>query len=148
MEGVKEFWEKVPRKCLNGVWKHLCPQLVYDFVGFDIQENVSKANKESLDKAREARFDQLEQKDIDELLELHTVELTNEELLEMETIENAELEAAASRPISEIPEPERFLTKSDLEKAPSFIREGLDILEAKDPNINRSATLPEKLCQS
>ncbi|XP_076041997.1 uncharacterized protein LOC143025902 [Oratosquilla oratoria] len=142
---IKESWEKVPRKCLNGVWKHLCPQLVYDFIGFDSQENVSKANKESLDKAREARFDQLEQKDIDELLESHTVELTNKEQLEMETIQNSELEAAASWPISETPEPERALTESDLEKALLFIREGLDILEAKDPNINKSATVAKKV---
>ena len=142
---IKESWEKVPRKCLNGVWKHLCPQLVYNFVGFDIQENVLKVNKESLDKAREAGFDELEQNDIDELLESHREELTNEELFEMEKIQEAELEAAASNPTEENPEPERILTKSDLEKSLSFIREGLDILEANDPNINRSATVARKV---
>ncbi|XP_068251128.1 tigger transposable element-derived protein 1-like [Palaemon carinicauda] len=142
---INESWEKVPMKCLNGVWKHLCPQLVYDFVDFDIQENISKSNQECLAKAREAGFDQLEAKDIDELIESHRVELTNEDLLELEKIQNAELEVAASRPTSETPEPERQLTKSDLEKALSCIREGLDILKAKDPNINRSATVARKV---
>ena len=140
---IKESWEKVPSKCLNGVWKHLCPQFVHDFVVFDINDNVLRANKESLDKAREAGFDDLEQKDIDELLESHREELTNEELLEMEKIQNAELEA--SRPTPETPEPERVLTKSDLEKALASIRDGLDVLEAKDPNINRSATVARKV---
>ncbi|XP_047473466.1 tigger transposable element-derived protein 1-like [Penaeus chinensis] len=140
---IKESWEKVPSKCLNGVWKHLCPQFVHDFVVFDINDNVLRANKESLDKAREAGFDDLEQKDIDELLESHREELTNEELLEMEKIQNAELEA--SRPTPETPEPEKVLTKSDLEKALASIRDGLDVLEAKDPNINRSATVARKV---
>ncbi|XP_063612010.1 uncharacterized protein LOC134785576 [Penaeus indicus] len=106
-------------------------------------DNVLRANKESQDKAREAGFDDLEQKDIDELLESHREELTNEKLLEMEKIQNAELEA--SRPTPETPEPERVLTKSDLEKALASIRDGLDVLEAKDPNINRSATVARKV---
>ncbi|MPC96326.1 hypothetical protein E2C01_091579 [Portunus trituberculatus] len=64
----------------------------------------------------------------------------------MEKIQKAELEAAASCPTAaETPEPERILTKSDLEKSLLFIREGLDILEAKDPNINRSATVVRKV---
>ncbi|XP_064103302.1 tigger transposable element-derived protein 1-like [Macrobrachium nipponense] len=142
---IKESWEKVPRKCLNGVWKHLCPQLVHDFVGFDISENIYKASKECLVKAKEAGFDELEEKDIEELLESHREELTNEELLEMEKLQNAELEAAASRPTAPTPEPERMLTKSDLEEALSSIRGALDILEAKDPNINRSATIARKV---
>ena len=55
------------------------------------------------------------------------------------------IRAAASRPTAPTPEPERMLTKSDLEEALSSIRGALDILEAKDPNINRSATIARKV---
>ncbi|XP_050699783.1 tigger transposable element-derived protein 1-like [Eriocheir sinensis] len=142
---IKESWEKVPRKCLNGVWKNLCPQLVHDFAGFDIQAKVSKTILECLAKAREAGFEEIEEKDIVELLESHSVDLTNEELLEREKLHTAELEAVRSRSTPETPEPERVLTKKDLQEALSSIREALDILEAKDPNINRSATVSRKV---
>ena len=45
----------------------------------------------------------------------------------------------------ETPEPERVLIKSDLEKALASIRDGLDVLEAKDSNVNRSATVARKV---
>lgn len=133
------------RKCLNGVWKNLCPQLVHDFAGFDIQEAVSKSNLECLAKAKEAGFEDLKETDITELLKSHTVELTNEELLEREQLLAAELEAARAQSNSETPEPERVLTRKDLEDALSSIREALDVLEAKNPNIDRSATVTRKV---
>ncbi|KAK4326641.1 hypothetical protein Pmani_002851 [Petrolisthes manimaculis] len=136
---IKDSWEKVNRKCLNGVWKKVCPQFVHDFTGFDIASTVSKSNRECLAKAIEAGFDDLEENDIDELLDSHTVELTNEELLENEKEQEAKLQST-----SETPESRKELTLKDLREAMSSIRAGLDILEAKDPNVNRSATCPKR----
>lgn len=89
---IKESWEKVPRN--NRVWKNLCPELVHDFIGFDIQEKVLEIHLECVAKVRKAGFKQTEEKDIAELIGSHRVELSNEELLEREKIETAELEAS------------------------------------------------------
>ncbi|KAK4310882.1 hypothetical protein Pmani_017593 [Petrolisthes manimaculis] len=97
---VKDSWEKVNRKCLNGVWKNVCPQFVHDFTGFDIASTVSKSYRECLAKAIEAGFDDLEKNDIDELLDSHTVELTNEELLENEKEQEAKSQSTSETPES------------------------------------------------
>lgn len=115
---IKSAWEEIPRSCLNGVWKKLCPQLVHDFTGPSIEENVASANKETLSKIREAGFTDVYDKDIEDLIEMK---------------QQKEMEGTVSPATTK-----KMLLTKDLQVALNKIREGLQILVDKDPKVERS----------
>jgi hypothetical protein len=45
---IKISWQHVPRQCMNGVWKKICPQFYHDLRGFNIEYNITTALKESV----------------------------------------------------------------------------------------------------
>lgn len=140
---IKQSWEEVPRSCLNGVWKKLCPYFVHDFKGFSINDNVASANRKSLLFAQQLGFDELEDNDINELLQSHHEELSNDDLLEIERervqrMEEAEAAAAAA---SSSQEPLRALTATNLTQCMDLLRQAMKILEENDPNVERSGAV-------
>jgi hypothetical protein len=80
----KILWQQVPRQCMNGVWKKICPQFYHDLRGFNVEYNITTANKESMKVAQKLGLGEVDEGDIEDLLESHTKELTNEDLLESE----------------------------------------------------------------
>ena len=68
---IKQSWDEVPTKCLNGVWKKLCPQFVHSFEGFNVDDIVSKANKDTISYAQDLGLDEVEEEDINQLLQSH-----------------------------------------------------------------------------
>lgn len=140
---IKESWEEVPRSCLNGVWKKLCPSFVHDFKGFNINDNLASTNSKSLRLAQQVGFENLESEDIDKLLNSHQEELSNEELLEIErervkVMEEAEAAAAAAASPAQ---PQRALTATNLTECLNLLRQAMQILEENDPNVERSSSV-------
>ena len=69
-------------KCINGVWKNLCPQFFHDFKGFSIEDNITAAKQRTVVLAKKLGF-QVEENYIEELLQSHSNELGNEDLMEL-----------------------------------------------------------------
>lgn len=139
---IKQSWEEVPRSCLNGVWKKLCPHFVHNFKGFSNNDNVASANRKSLHFAQKLGFDELEDNDIDELLQSHQEELSNDDLLEIErerVQRMEEAEAAAAAAASQ--EPLRALTVTNLSQCMDLLRQAMKIIEENDPNVERSGAV-------
>lgn len=144
---IKRSWDEVPRTCLNGVWKKLCPQFVHDFKGFSIKENVAKSNSRSLRLAQQLGFSDVEEEDIDELLQSHEQELSNEDLLEIEKerveqLEKAEAAAAAS---ASREQPLRTFTATNLAECMEHIQLAMAIIEENDSNVDRSSTVSREV---
>lgn len=140
---IKESWEEVPRSCLNGVWKKLCPAFVHDFKGFSINDNLASTNSKSLRLAQQVGFENLDSEDIDELLDSQNEELSNEDLLEIErervkVMEEAEAAAAAAASPAQ---PQRALTATNLSECLDLLRQSMKILEENDPNVERSSSV-------
>ncbi|XP_064093611.1 tigger transposable element-derived protein 1-like [Macrobrachium nipponense] len=108
---IKSAWEEIPRRFLNGVWKELCSQLVHDFTGSSIEENVELANNETLSNLKTVGFTDVHHKDIKNL-----IEIVNEQ-------------------------PKKRLMTKKVKDALNKIKEGLQILEDKDPNTERSSKM-------
>lgn len=140
---VKKSWEEVPTKCLNGVWKKLCPQFVHSFEGFTVDDVIQKTNKQTLGYAKDLGLEEVEHDDIEQLLQSHRQELTNEELIEMEAEKQREQElaAAAAAEGKATSEQDRVLTKKILHTALAKIEDALDDLKLNDPNIDRSSSV-------
>jgi hypothetical protein len=79
---IKISWQHVPRQCMNGEWKKICPQFCHDLKGFNTEINITTSNKESVKVAQKVGLGEDDEGDIEELRESHTKELTNEDLLE------------------------------------------------------------------
>lgn len=137
---LKMTWDDVPSKCLNSVWKQLCPQFVFRFKGFSIEDDITAAKQKTVVLAKKLGFDELEEDEIDELLQSHRVELSNEDLLELERVRVKEQEEAEASGA-----PERVLTLKVLSEAMNKIREALDLIEENDPNVQRSFAVSRKM---
>ncbi|XP_064093599.1 tigger transposable element-derived protein 1-like isoform X2 [Macrobrachium nipponense] len=116
---IKSAWEEIPRRFLNGVWKKLCPKLVHEFTGSSIEESVELANRETLSKIKTVGFTDVHHKDIENL-----IEMVNEQPKEITK--------------------KRLRTKI-VEDALNKIKEGLQILEDKDPNTERSSKMARNI---
>ncbi|KAK3881758.1 hypothetical protein Pcinc_013840 [Petrolisthes cinctipes] len=140
-------WDEVPRSCLNGVWKKLCPQFVHDFKGFSINENLAKANGKSLRLAQQLGFSEVGEEDIDELLQSHQNELSNEDLLDIESERVEQLEEAEAAAASAVPyeQPLRTLTATNLSECLELMRQAMMIIEENDPNIERSSKVSREV---
>lgn len=68
---IKQFWDELPTKCLNVIWKKLCPQFVHSFGGFDVYDIVSKTNEDTINYAQDLGLDEVEEEDNDQLLQSH-----------------------------------------------------------------------------
>jgi hypothetical protein len=62
---------------MNRVWKKICPQFYHDLKGFNIEYNITNANKESVKVAQKVGLGEVDEGDIEDLLESHTKELIN-----------------------------------------------------------------------
>lgn len=91
---LKMTWDEVTSKCLNGVWKQLCPQFVCSFTGFSIADSITAAKQKMVVLAKKLEFDKVKEDEIGELLQSHRVELRNEVLLESERERQKEQEEA------------------------------------------------------
>ena len=117
---------------MNGVWKHLTPQFVNNFTGFDHDEEKRKDVANLVEISKNLQLD-LEEEDFEELLESHSEELTNEELMELEEMQRKEeQEETEDEPLPI----KKFDTKL-LAAAFSKIEEALTLLEGQDPNVER-----------
>ena len=79
---VKMAWDEVPSKCIDGVWKNLCPQFVHDFKGFSTEDNITATKQKTVVLAKQLGSEV--EHDIEELLQSHCTELCNEDLHELE----------------------------------------------------------------
>jgi hypothetical protein len=95
---IKISWQQVPRQCMNGVWKKICPQFCHDLRGFNMEYNMTTANKESVKVAQKVGLGKVDEEDIEDFLESHTKELTNEDLLESEKERQQEEDDTANQP--------------------------------------------------
>lgn len=136
---IKQSWEQVPRKCLNGVWKKLCPQFVHSFEGFAVDDVISKANRDTVTLAKDLGLAEVEEEDIEELLLSHRQELSNEDL-DMKAQNKREQEEAAAADKGE----GQAMTAKRLNEALGKIKEGLAMIEEMDPNVERSSTAARK----
>lgn len=141
---IKQSWDEVPTKCLNGVWKKLCPQFVHSFEGFNVDDIVSKANKDTISYAQDLGLDEVEEEDIDQLLQSHRQELSNEDLLDIEAENKREREEAEATAAADKAEGGRTLTATVISEALGKIKEGFAMLEEHDPNVERSTTITRK----
>lgn len=73
---IRQAWDEVRMKCLDDVWKKLCPQFVHDFKSFSLIENLDNANKRSVCLAHQLCFDDQEDGEIEKFLQSHKVTLS------------------------------------------------------------------------
>ncbi|XP_045107142.1 tigger transposable element-derived protein 1-like [Portunus trituberculatus] len=144
---IKQSWAEVPTKCLNGVWKKLCPQFVHSFKAFNVDDIVSKANKDTISYAQDLGLDEVEEEDIDQLLQSHRQELSNEDLLDIEAENKREREEAEATAAADKAEGGQTLTATVISEALGKIKEGFAMLEEHDPNVERSTTITRKLTE-
>jgi len=87
---VGEASAAVTRLCRNTVWTCVCPDLVHDFKGFAVGEDVNKTKEETVLLANTIGFNKAELHDNGDLLS-HIDELLTEDLSELETEGREEL---------------------------------------------------------
>ncbi|XP_039605684.1 tigger transposable element-derived protein 1-like [Polypterus senegalus] len=91
VQNIAFAWDEEKRTNLNGVWKKLCPQFVYDFHGFE--ESVEAVTEKVVALGKQLNLD-VEPKNVTELLASHGEELSAEDLIQLEKqlIEEEEIE--------------------------------------------------------
>ncbi|GFG29801.1 hypothetical protein Cfor_00232 [Coptotermes formosanus] len=139
---VDEAWASVPHVCMNAVWRSVCPDLVHDFKGFSVDEDVNKTKEEVVQLASKVGFNDVDLCDVGDLLS-HNDELSNEDLIELEneSREEAGVEGMAEGDV-------RTLTSKRLSEALRLFDEGLLILEENDPNTERSSKVKRDILAS
>ncbi|XP_068226561.1 tigger transposable element-derived protein 1-like [Palaemon carinicauda] len=90
VKNIHASWREVQKSNLNGVRKHLTPQFVNDFTGFDQDDESQKILNNLVDLSKKLELD-LEEEDFHELLEFHGEELSNEDLMELEEMQRQEV---------------------------------------------------------
>ena len=144
---LAEAWECVTERCIQGAWRKLCPDLVPDFEGFDLQSEEAKLKQQLLESAKAVGFHEVEEQDINDLLESHDEELTTEELLQMH--KDREEEAQKEEENKEEHRPElKQMTVGVLGKAFDLIDAGLKLLEEHDRNPDRIFKVSSNVHQS
>lgn len=138
---IKMAWDEVPSKCINGVWKELCPQFVNRFKGFSINDNITASKQKTVLLAHKLGFKDVNEEEIDELLLSHHEELSKADLMELER-QRVKEEEEAERSLT--PE-QRVLSLKVLTEAMGKLREALDLIEENDPNVQRSSSVSRKI---
>jgi hypothetical protein len=139
---VGEAWSAVTHSCMNTAWRSVCPDLVHDFKGFSVDEDVNKTKEEIVQLANKVGFNEVDLCDVGDLLS-HNDELSNEDLIELQK-ESREVgvEGMAEGAIV------RALTSKRLSKALQLFDKGLSILEDDDPNTERSSKVKRDILAS
>ena len=66
---IREAWSEVTVNCVQSSWKHLCPDMVQTFAGFDPAESAALTKKSCLLLAQRLNIGEVDELDIEELLE-------------------------------------------------------------------------------
>lgn len=91
---------------INGVWKRLCPQFVFDFKGFEV--TLQKVTEGVIEMGKQLNLE-LKVDGVEELLSSYSEKLSNEDITQLETQKIAEEEAAEV--LDEKPSTKRFTSK-------------------------------------
>lgn len=132
IKNIELAWERVPEKCMQGVWKKCLKRFANDFEEFDKDEHVEGINKKILELAKVLDLD-IELEDIEELEEYIEEELTNEDLMELEAQQQLENEVKEEA----MEDVQQKFTEKGLGSVFSKVNAAMLELEGMDPNVER-----------
>ena len=73
---VEESWREITRSSMNGVWGKVSPQCVHGYKGFNVNNDLSKAQRNIVKMANTVGFDEVDEGDVEELLDSYREELS------------------------------------------------------------------------